>query len=73
MFGRRKKQEQLIYDRTQKEPVIRSSICTGEKVAGFRNKETGKFEDVLLLRTETDLDKFCEVYGIKKEKVKTIY
>lgn len=73
MFGRRKKQELRSYDREQKEPVIRSSICTGEKVAGFKDKETGKFEDILLLKTEADLDKFCEMYGIEKKIIKTIY
>ena len=73
MFGRRKKQESRSYDREQKEPVIRSSICTGEKVAGFKDKETGKFEDILLLKTEADLDKFCEMYGIEKNIIKTIY
>lgn len=73
MFGRRKKQELRSYDRERKEPVIRSSICTGEKVAGFKDKETGKFEDILLLKTEEDLDKFCEMYGIEKNIIKTIY
>lgn len=73
MFGRRKKQELRSYDRERKEPVIRSSICTGEKVAGFKDKETGKFEDILLLKTEADLDKFCEMYGIEKNIIKTIY
>lgn len=73
MFGRRKKQEQQSFDREKKEPVIRSSICTGEKVAGFRDKGNGKFEDILLLKTETDLNRFCELYGIEKSEIKTIY
>lgn len=73
MFSRRKKQEIRSYDRERKEPVIRSSICTGERVAGFKDKETGKFEDVLLLRTEADLDCFCEMYGIEKKEIRTFY
>ena len=36
MFGRRKKQAAAPYDRGDKIPVIRSSICTGEQVAGFK-------------------------------------
>ncbi len=73
MFGRPKKREKKSYDREKKEPVIRSSICTGEKVAGFKDKETGRFEDILLLKTEEDLDGFCEIYGIEKQEIKTIY
>ena len=44
------------YDRAALEPVIRSSICTGEKVAGFREKEGGRFREVALIRTPTDLE-----------------
>ena len=36
-----KKAPAEAYDRDALEPVIRSSICTGEKVAGFREKEGG--------------------------------
>lgn len=35
--------------------MIRASICTGELVAGFQDLYTVKFEDVMLLKTETDL------------------
>ncbi len=73
MFGRGRKLEQRSYDRDKKEPVVRSSICTGERVAGFKDKETGKFEDILLLRTEADLEQFCAMYGVKKSDIKTIY
>ena len=36
----RKKQETRTYDRNSQKPVIRSSICTGEKVAGFQDIRT---------------------------------
>ena len=45
-------------------PAIRCSICTGEQVAGFRNPETGKFEEVMLLRTPGDLAEFKQRYGL---------
>ena len=48
-------------------PVIRCSICTGEQVAGFRNPETGRFEEVMLLKTEKDLEDFRKKYGITGE------
>ena len=55
------------------EPVIRSSICTGEKVACMRERETGRLHEILFLRDDADLRAFCRHYGIRPEQVKTIY
>ena len=60
------------YDQERLEPVVRSSICTGEKVAGFREKEGGRFREVALIRTPADLDAFQRKYGIDGE-IPTIY
>lgn len=55
-------------------PVIRCSICTGEKVAGFKNKSTGKINEVMLIEDEFDLRKFRERYGIGiNEKIEKVY
>ena len=43
MFGRRKRQAVSPYDKTGEIPVIQSSICTGEQVAGFKDTISGKF------------------------------
>jgi len=51
--------------------MIRSSICTGEKVAGFKNKEDGHFTEVMLIRSYEDELYFKELYGI--EEIKTEY
>lgn len=51
--------------------VIRSSICTGEKVAGFKDKKDGHFTEVMLIRTPEDKREFMETYGI--ESLKTEY
>ena len=40
------------FDAEQFLPAIRQSICTGERVAGFVNRETGGFSEVMLIRTE---------------------
>jgi hypothetical protein len=48
-------------------PVIRCSICTGEQVAGFRDPETGRFEEVMLIRGTEDLVTFKMKYGITGE------
>ena len=54
----------LFYDPEEQEPVIRCSICTGEQVAGFKDKQTGKFTDVMLIRGEDDLQAFKEQYCV---------
>lgn len=45
--------------------VLHCSICTGEQVAGFKDEQTGKFEEVCLIRDESDLKKFMETYGLE--------
>ncbi len=65
----RKKKPQLDYDRTKKRPVIRSSICTGEQVAGFKDVSTGKFEDIMLITNEKDLKQFLKLYGIQESEI----
>ena len=55
------------YDSEKLRPAIRSSICPGEKVAGFRDKESGHFTEIRLIRTEKDLDDFKREYGITEE------
>ena len=63
MFGKRKI-EKKTYDVETQKPVIKCSICTGEQVAGFKDIHTGKFEEVMLIRDEKDLENFKEMYGI---------
>ena len=70
--SRQKKASTPAYDAAALEPVIRSSICTGEKVAGFREKETGRFREVSLIRSPADLEDFRRRYGIEGE-IPTIY
>ena len=69
----KKKQETRTYARQTQKPVIRSSICTGEKSAGFRDLRTGKFTEILLLRTPGDLEEFRRLYGIGEEEISTEY
>ena len=62
MFG--KKKAFPAYDSATQKPVLRCSICTGEQVAGFKNIHTGKFEEVMLIRNESDRRTFMEMYDI---------
>ena len=63
----RKKPECRTYDKAQQRPLIRSSICTGEQVAGFLDVHTGSFAEVMVIRGEADLEVFRAQYGISGE------
>ena len=60
----KKKRTKLPYDKENQKPVLKCSICNGEQIAGFKDIHTGKFEDVMLIRNEKDLDDFMKMYGI---------
>lgn len=66
----RKKIVVQSYDRKNKKPVIKSSICSGEQVAGFKDIHTGKLEEVMLIENQADLEKFKAMYGIEEEITK---
>ena len=58
------------YDKEHQRPVIRASICTGEQVAGFKDMQTGKIEEIMLIRCPEDLENFKNMYGITEEIMK---
>jgi len=58
--------ETIPFDRKNQQAVIRASICTGEKVAGFKNVHNGHFIEVMVIRTPGDLERFKKIYGIKE-------
>ena len=69
MFGRHKRSA-LPFDKSGKTPVIRASICTGERTAGFRDQASGKFTEIMLIRNDADLQEFLQTYGIKETDLK---
>ena len=67
LFGKKKTTSvPYEYDPDMERPVIRASICTGEQVAGFKNKKTGEFHEAMLIRNRNDLDEFKRIYGLEK-------
>ncbi|MGN0354960.1 MAG: aspartate dehydrogenase [Muricoprocola sp.] len=66
----KKKSVKQSYDKENKKPVIRSSICNGEQIAGFKDIHTGKIEEIMLIKNQADLEKFKEMYGIEEEITK---
>ena len=70
LFGRKKAREAAVqFDSETQYAVIRSSICTGEKVAGFKNKTNGHFSEVMLIRSAADEKEFKKTYGVESVKV----
>lgn len=66
LFKRNK--NKINFDATNKEAILKCSICNGEQVAGFRNKTTGKFEKVMLIQNNSDLETFKKQYGVTEIK-----
>ena len=72
LFGKQRKSGGFFdvkpFDPATHDAVIRSSICTGEKVAGFRNKKDGHFTEVMLIRSQKDIEEFKRTYGVNSLK-----
>jgi len=65
LFGKRKVSTPAIdYDSEKQKAVLKCSICNGEQVAGFKDKQTGHFTEVCLIRNGIELDEFMERYGL---------
>jgi hypothetical protein len=74
MFGKKTRQDVKIpFDRESSEAVLRCSICTGEEVACFRDKKTGKLREISLIQSRDDLVQFLSDYGINENDLKKIY
>lgn len=67
MFKKKAATPSIAYDRETCKPILKCSICNGEQVAGFKNLQTGKFEEVMLIRGPEDLFMFRRQYGIEEE------
>lgn len=65
-FGKKPVKALRQYGRENYKPVLKCSICTGEQVAGFKDIHSGKFEEVMLIRNEKELEAFMQIYDIKE-------
>lgn len=64
LFKRKTQASVITYDPDTQKPVLKCSICNGEQVAGFKNKSTGDFTEVMLIRNQDDLDSFMKQYNL---------
>ena len=68
-----KKQKPTVsYDRERYQPAVKTSIWTGERVAGLIDLTTRKFQDITLIRNDRELADFCRQYGVTVEELKKI-
>jgi hypothetical protein len=51
-------------DRSLYTPVIRASICTGERALGFVGVEDKVFHEVCVVNSEKDIQIFKETYHV---------
>jgi len=68
LFSR--KPPRLPCDPETEQPAVRKSICTGEMTAGFLNKKTGKFRELMLV-DDRGLEEFRRAAGA--EEIRVIY
>jgi len=68
----RKRKKAVAYDPKERKPVIRCSICTGERAAGFCDLKSGRFHEIMLIRDQRDLKSFKDEYGIEGD-IEEIY
>ena len=62
--GKKSISETVPYDPEKQIPVLKCSICTGERIAGFKDTETGHITEVMVIRSDDDLRYFRKLYGI---------
>ena len=73
LFKRKTAPRQPEFPPEEWEPVIRSSICTREKVACMRRRDSGQMREIMLIRSAAELKDFCRSYGVSEETIRTVY
>ena len=46
--------------------LLGAKICNDEQVAGFKDVNTGKIEEIMLIKSQAELGEFKSMYGIKE-------
>lgn len=65
LFKKKKVERPIVeYNPEKQKAVLRCSICNGEQIAGFKDKQTGHFTEVMLIKNEQDLDTFKKMYDL---------
>lgn len=67
MFKKKKKSYEPTYDLEKYIPIIKASICTGEQVIGFKEKNTNTFIEIALIKGIKDIEDFRKKYNVTGE------
>ena len=67
-YYEKKLKEKFPFDKETQYAVMHVSICTGEKVAGFKNLSDSHFTEVMVIKTEEDLKRFKKIYDLEDLK-----
>ena len=51
---------------TEKDVAVESSICTGETLIGFREKDGGRLQQAVVVRSEKDLARFYRRHHLRR-------
>lgn len=65
MFKKKTQMQKAMYDKENQVPIMKCSICNGERVVGFKDIHTGKFEEIMFIRNDSDLAEFMMKYGVE--------
>ena len=66
--GRRRKIQRDIPD-----PAGSSLAEKLDQLVAHSDRQTGRLQELMLVRTDADLDAFCRRYGLDRGSLKTIY
>ena len=64
MFKKKAQVQKASYDKENQIPIMKCSICNGERVAGFKNIHTGEFREECFIRNDAELEAFMYKYAI---------
>ncbi len=65
MFFKKKEYEGINGDANV---FMESSICTGEKIIGFRDEKSGTLRQAVVVRAQSDIDAFYRTHKLKNTK-----
>jgi len=64
LLNKKKPKPIIEYNPETQLAILKCSICNGEQVAGFKDKQTGHFTEVCLIKDAVELDEFMKRYGL---------
>ena len=65
LFKKNTHAEKYPFNPETEEPFIHANTCNRDMVAGFKEKNSGVFHEVMLIKDKKDIEEFKASYGIK--------